>query len=153
MDGDGRIVSLQVCPARRTPMRPVNPAVFVRDGGIEGDCHGRPKSRRQVLLIEAETPDQLGIQPGDVKENVTTRGIDLMGLARDTRLGLGDAVVLWLTGPCAPCALMNDVRPGLEEELQGRRGVLAWVEAGGAVRVGDRVRVLAAGGPGGPATA
>jgi MOSC domain-containing protein YiiM len=55
---------------------------------------------------------------------------------------LGDDVVLWITGPCAPCALMNDVRPGLEEELQGRRGVLAWVETGGAVRVGDAVRRL-----------
>ena len=123
-------------------MRPVDPAVFVRDGGIEGDCHGRPKSRRQVLLIEAETLDALGIPAGAVKENVTTRGIDLMALPRDTRLGLGDDVVLWITGPCAPCALMNDVRPGLEEELQGRRGVLAWVETGGAVRVGDAVRRL-----------
>lgn len=142
MEVEGRIVSLQVCPARRTPMRPVNPAVFVRDAGIEGDCHGRSKSRRQVLLIEAETLDRLGIRPGDVKENVTTRGIDLMGLARDTRIGLGDDVVLWVTGPCAPCALMNDVRPGLEDELRNRRGVLAWVEAGGAVQVGDRVRIL-----------
>jgi MOSC domain-containing protein YiiM len=123
-------------------MRPVDPAVFVRDGGIEGDCHGRPKSRRQVLLIEAETLDALGVPAGAVKENVTTRGIDLMGLERDTRLGLGAQVVLWVTGPCAPCALMNDVRPGLEEALRGRRGVLAWVERGGSVRVGDVVRVL-----------
>lgn len=124
-------------------MRPRNPAVFVRDGGIEGDCHGRPKSRRQVLLIESETLEALGVPPGSVKENVTTRGIDLMSLPRDTRLGLGAEVVLWITGPCAPCALMNDVRPGLEDELQGRRGVLAWVERGGAVHLGDVVRVLA----------
>lgn len=138
----GRVVSLQVCPSKRTPMRPVDPAAFVRDGGIEGDCHGRPKSRRQVLLIEAETLDLLGIRPGDVKENVTTRGLDLMGLARDARLQLGAEVVLRITGPCAPCALMNDVRPGLEEELRGRRGMLAWVERGGTVSVGDPVRVL-----------
>ncbi len=123
-------------------MRPVNPARLVRDGGLEGDCHGRPKSRRQVLLIEAETLDQLGVQPGDVKENITTRGIDLMSLPADTRLELGGEVVLWITGPCAPCALMNEVRPGLEQELRGRRGVLAWVEAGGTVHVGDPVRVL-----------
>lgn len=123
-------------------MRAADPAVFVRDGGIEGDAHGRPKSRRQVLLIEAETLDALGLPPGAVKENVTTRGIDLMSLPRDTRLALGSDVVLWITGPCAPCALMNDVRPGLEEELRGRRGVLAWVEAGGTVRVGDPVRLL-----------
>lgn len=123
-------------------MRPVNPVLFVTDSGIEGDCHGRPGSRRQVLLIEAETLDFLGVPPGAVKENITTWGINLMGLQPGTRLLLGEEAVLWITGACAPCALMDDVRPGLEEELQGRRGVLAWVQKGGRVFVGDPIRVL-----------
>lgn len=139
---EGRVVSLQVCPSRGTPMRPVSPALLVRDRGIEGDSHGRPGSRRQVLLIEAETLDLLGVQPGDVKENVTTRGIDLISLPRDTRLRLGGEAILRVTAPCAPCALMDEVRPGLREELRGRRGVLAWVERGGEVFVGDPVRVV-----------
>lgn len=123
-------------------MRPVNPAVFVADGGIEGDCHGRPGSRRQILAIEAETLDLLGVPPGAVKENITTRGIHLMNLPSGTRLLLGAEAVLWVTGPCAPCALMDDVRPGLQAELGGRRGILGWVQKGGRVFVGDTVRIL-----------
>jgi MOSC domain-containing protein YiiM len=123
-------------------MEPVDAAVLIEDFGLEGDRHAKPKSRRQVLLIEQETLDALGLQPGIVKENVTTRGIDLTSLAADTRLTLGDQAELRITGPCAPCGRMDEIRDGLQEELRGRRGVLAWVKRGGAVRVGDEIRVL-----------
>jgi MOSC domain-containing protein YiiM len=120
-------------------MRPIDPAVFIADLGLEGCRHARPKSRRQVLLIEEETLAALGLETATLKENVTTRGIDLTSLPEDTRLQLGDEVVLWVTGPCHPCDLMDEIRDGLEEELWGQRGVLAWVKTGGRVRVGDRI--------------
>lgn len=122
-------------------MRSVDPAVFQRDRGLDGCRHAIPGSRRQVLLIEQETLEALGLEPGAVKENVTTRGIDLGSLARETRLILGGAVELWVTGPCHPCDRMDEVRDGLQEELRGRRGVLAWVKRGGRVRVGDRIEI------------
>ena len=122
-------------------MRPVDPAVFAADLGLEGCRHAREGSRRQVLLIEEETLAKLGLRAGVVKENVTTRGIELATLPRETRLLLGEEVELWITGPCHPCSLMDDIREGLQEELKGRRGVLAWVKQGGAVSVGDRIEV------------
>lgn len=137
--GSGVITSLQVCPGHGLAMRPVDPAVFVADMGLEGCRHTGPKSRRQVLLIEEETLAALGLETAILKENVTTRGIDLTSLPDNTRLLLGDEVELWVTGACHPCDLMNEIRDGLEEELRGRRGVLAWVKKGGRVRVGDRI--------------
>jgi MOSC domain-containing protein YiiM len=103
-----------------------------------------------VLLIEQENLEEFGLEPMVVKENVTTSGIDLTSLAVDTRLALGREVELWITGPCHPCALMDEIRDGLKEEIRGRRGVLAWVKKGGRVRVGDQIRVVAAGRDGAP---
>ncbi|UCC49606.1 MAG: MOSC domain-containing protein [Gemmatimonadota bacterium] len=138
----GVVTSLQICPGHGVPMQPVDPAVFTADLGLQGCRHARAGSRRQVLLIEEETLDRLGLEPGQVRENVTTRGIDLSPLPVDTRLIVGDDVELWITGPCQPCALLDEIRSGLQAELQGRRGVLAWVKRGGQVRVGDRIRAL-----------
>lgn len=121
-------------------MQPVNPAVLVADFGLEGCRHAKPKSRRQVLLIEQETLEALELEPGMVKENITTRGIDLSSLPVDSRLFLGDEAEVWVTGPCQPCGYMDEIRDGLQEELRGRRGVLAWVKQGGRVRVGDAIR-------------
>jgi MOSC domain-containing protein YiiM len=131
-------------------MSPADPAVFIADSGLEGCWHAKPRSRRQVLLIEQENLEEFGLEPMVVKENVTTSGIDLTSLAVDTRLALGREVELWITGPCHPCALMDEIRDGLKEEIRGRRGVLAWVKKGGRVRVGDQIRVVAAGRDGAP---
>lgn len=141
----GVITSLQICPGHGLPMSPVDPALFVADSGLEGCQHAKPGSRRQVLLIEQENLEEFGLEPMVVKENVTTLGIDLTSLAVDTGLALGEEVVLWITGPCHPCALMDEIRDGLKEEIRGRRGVLAWVKKGGRVRVGDEIRVAAGG--------
>ena len=138
----GVIISLQICPGHAEPMRPVDPASFIADLGLEGCRHARAGSRRQVLLLEEEILDDLGLPPAVVKENVTTRGIDLHSLSVDTRLRLGPSVELWVTGSCHPCALMDGIRAGLQEELRGRRGVLAWVKTGGEVRVGESIEAL-----------
>jgi MOSC domain-containing protein YiiM len=120
-------------------------ARFVADLGIEGCHHARAGSRRQVLLIEEETLDDFGLERWILKENLTTRGIDLTSLPVDTRLRLGPDVELWITGPCHPCDLMDEIRAGLKDEIRGRRGVLAWVKRGGTVRVGDAIEVLGTG--------
>ena len=136
----GVVTSLQLCPGHGLAMEPVDPAVFVPDLGLEGCRHGVAGSRRQVLLIEEETLEDVGLEPGVVKENVTTRDIGLTALPVNTRLHLGREVELWVTGPCQPCGLLDEIRAGLQDELRGRRGVLAWVKRGGTVRVGDRIK-------------
>jgi len=138
----GIITSLQTCPGHGLPMDPVDPATVTADMGLEGCRHAKPGSRRQVLLVEEEILDELDLPPGLIKENITTRSIDLTSLPNETRLLLGEEVEMWTTGPCGPCGLMDEIRDGLQEELRGRRGTLAWVKRGGQLRVGDRIEVM-----------
>jgi len=123
-------------------MRPVE-QVELAVGGIPGDRHFAPESARQLLLLEAETVDALGLQAGQVRENLTVGGLPLMGLLAGTRIRLGQAE-LEITKVCEPCSVMDTIRPGLQQELQGRRGMLARVVVAGVVRRGDRAAVVEA---------
>ncbi len=137
--------------------------------GVEGDAHAGPTVQhvfdarrdptrpnlRQVHLIHGELHDELrmqgfDVQPGDLGENVTTRGVHLLDLPAGTRLRLGDGVVLELTGLRNPCSQIERFRAGLLRAVVDRRpdgavvrktGVMSVVLAGGVVRPGDVVRV------------
>jgi MOSC domain-containing protein YiiM len=124
-------------------MREVEEVTARADGGFEGCRHGRPGNRRQVLLVEGEMLEDLGLAPGEVKENITTRGLRLNDLAKGQRLEVGQAV-LQVIGPCEPCSRMDDIRMGLQQELDGRRGVLCRVVEGARIRRGDVIRALRA---------
>ena len=139
-----RVVSLQICPGHRKPMSPLESAEIIGNLGIRGDMHAIADSSRQVLLIEQETLDALRLSPGDVKENISTSGISLMTLASGSKLRLGPEVVIEITKPCSPCSRMEEVRPGLLKELEGRRGMLARVVTGGLVRRGDAISPIPA---------
>lgn len=138
----GTIVGIQRCPGSRRPMQPVNPARLIQDFGLEEDRHARAGSERQLLLIEEETLQAMNLRIGEVKENLTTRGLDLTGLENGSILQIGSEVRLRITKPCLPCSRMDEIRPGLQRELDGRRGMLATVESGGSISVGDPIRVL-----------
>lgn len=137
----GTVVAVQLCPGHRLPMAARAEVRAVAGLGLEGDFHARG-GRRQVLLIDLEILEALGLKPGQVKENLTVRGVGLQSLPAGTHLQVGSEAVLELTGPCTPCGRMDEIRPGLQAELAGRRGVLARVVRGGAIRVGDPVRVV-----------
>ena len=140
MPGQGTVVSLQICLENRQPMSTVTSAHAIETLGLEGDRHARRDSKRQVLLMEAEILEKLDLHMGEVRENITTRGIDLMKLPIGTRLSIGQAV-LELAVECEPCNLMDELRPGLRETLKGQRGMLARVTRGGKLSVGDEIRV------------
>lgn len=136
--------------------------------GVEGDAHAGETVRHryhvrqnpdrpnlcQVHLIHAELHDELraagfDLGPGQMGENVTTRGVDLLGLPAGARVRLGDAAVVELTGLRTPCRLLDGIQPGLmaaTREKVGRKvrfkaGVMAVVVTGGEVKPGDPVRV------------
>lgn len=138
----GVIVSIQRSPGSRRPMQPVSPARLIQDFGLEKDRHARAGSERQILLIEEETLQAMNLRIGKVKENLTTRGIVLKGLDRGRILQIGSEARLRITKPCLPCSRMDEIRAGLQRELDGRRGVLARVESGGSIAVGDPIRIL-----------
>ena len=137
----GRIVALHLCTERHQPMTPVQEAVAISDVGLQGDQHARQGSARQVLLIDKETLDALDLAPAVVKENVTVEGLDFSTIRSGQVFFIGEDVTLEATGPCEPCSRMDEIRPGLQGALDGRRGIVTMVLNGGTLRVGDMVRV------------
>jgi MOSC domain-containing protein YiiM len=137
--------------------------------GVEDDAHlGRTvkhRSRvardptqpnlRQVHLIHAELHDELraagfAVSAGELGENVTTRGVDLLGLATGTRLHLGDSAVVEITGLRNPCGQLDRFQKGLmaavlardpQGNLVRKAGIMAVVLSGGEVRAGDAIGV------------
>ncbi len=135
------VTSLQVCPAHRAPMEMRESVRAIENLGLEGDRHAIPDASRQVLFVEQEVLDRFGLLPGTVKENITTRGIRLMELKRGARVRIGEAV-FELTKVCEPCSRMDEIRMGLQDALQGQRGMLARVIAGGEIHTGDRIEII-----------
>ncbi len=136
-----RIVSIHLCQGHRKPMGEVPAASLAAGIGLEGDHHARPASSRQVLLVDKEALDTLGLSPGTVRENLTVEGLDVMRLAAGTRLRLGSGAVLEITSVCEPCFRMDEIRSGLRLALAGRRGMNSRVIQGGRVDAGDRILV------------
>lgn len=137
----GEVAGLFFSIRHRLPMKAVEEIEAIANKGFKGCAHGRPGSPRQLLLVELETLEALGLKPGEIKENVTTRGVALARLKRGQQLRVGKAL-LEVTLPCGPCGRMDDIRSGLQQELRGRRGILCRVLEGGRVRCGDAVTVL-----------
>lgn len=137
--------------------------------GVEGDAHQgatvKHRSRaardpnqpnlRQVHLIHSELHDELrargfDLAAGQMGENVTTRGLDLLALPVGARLRLGAEAVVELTGLRNPCAQLDGIELGLMAAVLGRdadgnlvrkAGVMAIVVTGGEVRPGDLIEV------------
>ncbi|MEU1319515.1 MOSC domain-containing protein [Streptomyces tibetensis] len=136
--------------------------------GVEGDVHAgvtvKHRSRvaqdptqpnlRQVHLMHEELFAEVGedgfeVAPGELGENITTRGIDLLGLPTGTLLRIGDAV-LEVTGLRNPCVQIDHFQDGLLKQVVGRdeagnlvrkAGIMSVVREGGVVRPGDPIEV------------
>ncbi|MET9505550.1 MOSC domain-containing protein [Streptomyces sp. NPDC006622] len=143
--------------------------------GVEGDVHAgvtvKHRSRiaqdptqpnlRQVHLVQEELFAEVGaagfeVAPGDLGENITTRGIDLLGLPAGTLLRIGDEAVLEVTGLRNPCRQIDNFSDGLLKQVVGRdeagnivrkAGIMSIVKEGGVVRPGDVVQADLPSGP------
>ena len=133
------LVGIWRAPARRVPMESLEAAEVVEDG-VEGCAHRRA-GKRSVLFVASEDLDAVGVVPGVVRENFTVRGADLMRWPIGQRVAVGEAE-FEVSMVCEPCHMMEEIRPALQAELEGRRGMLASVVTPGRVAVGDAVRTL-----------
>jgi MOSC domain-containing protein YiiM len=133
-----RVMHLFRAPKRRLPMEELSEVQSMADAGFEGCAHARAGGKRQVLLVDRETLDAMDLPPGVLRENITTEGINVNGLSLGQLLRIGD-VRLEVSAVCAPCDLMEKIRPGLRKELYGRRGMLCRVIGGGTIRRGDTI--------------
>jgi MOSC domain-containing protein YiiM len=137
--------------------------------GVEGDAHRGTKVQhlfvmrhdperpnlRQVHLIHSELHDALRdagfeVDAGQMGENITTRGLDILALPTGTRLRLGESAMIEITGLRSPCVQLDRFRPGLKNavldhdaqgELIRKAGVMSIVLTGGDVRPGDVIEV------------
>ncbi|OYU19066.1 MAG: MOSC domain-containing protein [Rhodobacteraceae bacterium PARR1] len=164
------VVALARDDAHRFSKQSVDELTLIAGQGVLGDAHcgvtvkhrsrvARDPSQpnlRQVHLIGAELLDEvaakgLPVAPGQMGENVTLRGLDLLALPRGTVLQLGTGARIELTGLRNPCAQIDAFRPGLLAEMLPRgadgqvirrAGVMSIVLVGGVVRIRDVVRVV-----------
>ena len=137
----GTIVNLHLARVEEPSPDPVPEVTAISGKGLEGDRSCSEDNVRQVLLIDKETLDELELKPGQIKENITTTGLDLSQVRAGRVLFIGGRVTMEIVGPCEPCAKMDAIRPGLRQRLDGRRGMLATVINGGPIKVGDPIRI------------
>ncbi len=138
--------------------------------GVEGDAHMGKKVKhvylvrknpnqpnlRQVHLMHSELFDELEaagfkrILPGEMGENITTIGLDLLNLPKNTILAIGKDVKIQITGLRDPCNQLNDIQEGLlkaliykdkEGNLIRKTGIMGIVLEGGIVQNQDKIAV------------
>jgi MOSC domain-containing protein YiiM len=173
MEAGVRMSGIVIAVARsgsHTMAKPIQDSIEIVAGlGVQGDAHQgttvKHRSRvkrdpnqpnlRQVHLIHSELHEELvvagfDVAPGQMGENITTKGIDLLGLPQAARLKIGDSVVVEITGLRNPCAQLDDIQQGLmkatldrdeEGKLVRKAGVMSIVLSGGTVRPGDPIVV------------
>ncbi|MET0543259.1 MAG: MOSC domain-containing protein [Variovorax sp.] len=175
MRGEGRVKAVHAS-ARHSFSKFAEESISLVEGlGVQGDAHAgatvKHRSRvartptapnlRQVHLLHAELFDQLvasgfAVFPGDLGENITTHGVDLLALPQRARLYLGDDAVVEITGLRNPCVQIDRFQRGLmaatlDRDAAGglvrKAGVMGIVIASGEVRAGDAVRIELPGGP------
>ena len=136
-----RVQNLFRAPRKHLPMEELSEVRALGDIGFERCAHARPASKRQVLLMDRETLEAMDLQPGIIRENITTDGLNVNSLPLGQQLRIGEAR-LEVSMACTPCDLMETIRPGLRKELWGRRGMLCRVLQGGVIRRGDSIEKL-----------
>lgn len=137
----GTIVNLHIARVKETSSDPVQEAAAISGMGLEGDRSCKANNPRQVLVMDKETLDELQLKPGQIKENITTTGLDLSKTEAGQVFFIGNDVTMEIVGECEPCHKMDAIRQGLRERLNHRRGMLATVINGGAIKVGDSIRI------------
>ncbi len=162
----GTVVAVSCAARHGFAKEPRGSIRLIAGEGVEGDAHRGTtvqhlyKVRRdptqpnlcQVHLFPAEKLEELAVAgyplgPGEIGENVLTRGVDLLALPRGTRVRLGAKAAVEITGLRTPCSQIDGYRKGLQALLWGERdprgkrarraGVMAVVLVGGEVLAGD----------------
>lgn len=173
-----RVVAVSLARGHHFSKQPAFEIRLLTGLGVAGDAHMgetvQHRSRvakdptqpnlRQVHLIQTELFDELAargfiVKPGDMGENIATRGIDLLSLPEATRLEIGAEAVVEITGLRNPCVQIDRFQQGLMQAVLDRdtdgnlirkAGVMAVVIRGGDIRVDDPIRIRLPEGPARP---
>jgi MOSC domain-containing protein YiiM len=166
---DGKVIAVHVNASHTFSKQSVRQIMLLEGLGVEGDAHcgatvkhrsrvARDPSQpnlRQVHLMHGELFDELfekafRVLPGDLGENITTRGLDLLSLPVGTELHIGEHSIVTLIGLRNPCAQIDHFQAGLMSAVLGRSpegkllrkaGVMGVVTTTGPVSSGDEIAV------------
>ncbi|MBM3609169.1 MAG: MOSC domain-containing protein [Alphaproteobacteria bacterium] len=164
-----KVITVSLCKSHKFSKPNALSIRLVEGLGVEGDAHMgatvKHRSRvakdltapnlRQVHLIHAELFTELAakgfrVAPGDMGENITTQGIDLLGLPQGARLHIGDKAIVEITGLRNPCSQIDKFQQGLMQAVLDRdahgalvrkSGVMGIVISGGEIHAGDAIRI------------
>jgi hypothetical protein len=170
-----KVLAVAASPRHKFSKAPALQISLVAGLGAMGDAHAgvtvKHRSRvakdptvpnlRQVHLMHAELFDELAakgftVTPGDLGENITTRGIDLLGLAAGTILHIGPQASVRITGLRNPCSQIDKFQKGLMAatlardsagKLVRKAGIMSVVLTGGDIAPGDTIRIELPNGP------
>ena len=132
------VSGLFTSPARKSGLATRHDRVQAISGyGFEGCAHANPP-KREVLFVSQQHLDGLQLEPGVIRENITVAGDDVEQWPIGQRVRAGGAL-FEITMVCDPCERMDQIRDGLRQELEGKRGMLARVVESGEVAVGDEI--------------
>jgi len=140
-DPHGRVVGLALRPAHAPAPRSVDRAIAITGHGLESDRHADPRSPRQLLLAGTPAYDHLRLAPLLLRENLLL-DLDTAALESGMLLRVGHDTILRLSFQCEACGYLAERLGGSTRALGLRRGILARVEEGGDMRVGDAVVIL-----------
>jgi MOSC domain-containing protein YiiM len=172
---NGTVVAVSLDDKHRFSKPTVGSIRLVAGHGIEGDSHAGATTQHrylirtdptrpnltQVHLLSSElflelAAEGFSVSAGELGENVTTAGVDLLALPLGTRLYLGDAAVVEVTGMRDPCSMIDKFQSGLKKALKStdasgrierKAGIMGIVLASGTVLPGDGLRVELPAGP------
>ncbi|MDN3020089.1 MOSC domain-containing protein [Paenibacillus sp. BSR1-1] len=164
----GTVIAVSLCKKHTFSKENQEIIRLVKGLGVEGDAHfgstvkhrsrvaQNPNQRnlRQVHLIQNELFEELAdhftIKPGQMGENITTLGINLLKLPTDTILSIGESAIIKVTGLRNPCAQIDHFKPGLlkavldkdsDGNLIRKAGIMGVILQSGEVKPGDTIRV------------
>ena len=145
----GTLTWIGIRPQRRQDLQPLSEVEAIANRHLAGDHYaGKPGSKRQVTLIQAEHLEAvasfLGLEklnPGLLRRNLVVQGLNLLAL-KDRQFWIGE-VLLEFSGLAQPCSRMEEnLGPGGYNAMRGHGGILARILQGGTLRLGDAVRVV-----------
>ena len=147
--GPGTVTSVNLSPKKTMRKTPGTHGTLVLDRGFDTDAH-MGDWHRQVSLLASESigtmqAKGLDVDAGDFAENITTIGIDLLGLPVGSRIRVGDSVVLEISQIGKVCHTKCAIYYQAGDCVMPREGVFAVVREAGDVNVGDAITTLSLG--------
>lgn len=139
----GKVISIALRAPQAPAPAPVQRATAIAGIGLQDDRHADPRSPRQLLLASGSAYEALGLPPHALRENLLL-DLDTADLVSGMLLRVGSAAILRLTFQCEACGALTARLGASSRSLRQRRGMLARVENGGEIRIGDPVTILEA---------